>query len=129
MTFENDLTLTLSSTLVLEYAGSGAGEFDFLDVEGALTFAGNLQVNFLSGFDPSVGFLPDWFDATSFSGNFNSLTWTGLAEGKSLSFNSATGTLGVSAVPEPSTYVLLVLGGIAVFFIARRRKQNRVTAG
>jgi len=124
ITFEDDLTLTLSSTLVLEYAGSGAGEFDFLDVEGALTFAGNLQVNFLSGFDPSVGFLPDWFDATSFSGNFASITWNGLAEGKSLTFDSLTGNLGVATIPEPSTYALLALGGVAIFVAVRRKKQT-----
>jgi len=128
ITFEDDLTLTLTSTLVLEYAGIGSGEYDFLDVEGALTFDGNLQVNFLDGFDPSLGFLPTWFGAESFSGDFNSVTWTGLAEGKALSFNSATGTLGISAIPEPSTYALLVLGGIAALVLARRRKQSRVTA-
>lgn len=35
---------------------------------------------------------------------------------------SSTGTLTYSAVPEPSTYALLALAGVVVFFAIRRRK-------
>ena len=41
-----------------------------------------------------------------------------------LDHNSEFGGSGFDAVPEPSTYALLVLGGAVAFFISRRKKQN-----
>lgn len=39
--------------------------------------------------------------------------------------SGATSTVSFSVVPEPSTYALMALGGLALFFIARRRKAQQ----
>lgn len=42
--------------------------------------------------------------------------------GGSYSYNTGNPTISLSAVPEPSTYALMLLGGLGLFFAARRRK-------
>jgi hypothetical protein len=124
--FENDLTLAMASTTVLEFAGTGAGQYDFLDIMEAFTMGGNLQVNFLDGFDPATGLLPEWFSAESFSGTFSNVSWTGLGSGKSVTFDSGTGRLGIaeiSLIPEPST-LTLILPAVGAILLNRRRSPN-----
>jgi hypothetical protein len=45
-------------------------------------------------------------------------------------FNDNTGslTLEVSAVPEPSTWAMLILGFVAIGFMARRRRSTALVA-
>jgi PEP-CTERM motif len=55
--------------------------------------------------------------------NFSNIT------GWNMNSSSASGSINVtlsslSVVPEPSTYALMALGGLALFFIARRRKAQ-----
>ncbi len=119
--FENDLTLAMASTTVLEFAGTGAGFFDFLDVDGNLTLGGRLRVDFLSGFDPATGLLPEWFSSQSLAGAFSHISWTGLGVGKGVTFDASTGRLGISTVPEPSALALL-LPAAAGSVLRRRRK-------
>lgn len=129
--FENDLTLAMASTTVLEFAGTGPGQYDFLDIEEAFTMGGNLQVNFLDGFDPDAGLLPVWFSADSFSGTFSSISWSGLGSGKSVIFNSGTGRLGIaeiSLIPEPSTMALM-LPAAGALLLRRRRPANAPDSG
>lgn len=55
-----------------------------------------------------------------FTGNFQMLS--GLADGQSVNFpNSFTTQIGPSAIPEPSTFLLLLSGAAALGWIKRRR--------
>jgi hypothetical protein len=42
--------------------------------------------------------------------------------GGSYSFNSGSPEIGLQVVPEPSSYALMALGGLVLFFMIRRRK-------
>jgi autotransporter-associated beta strand protein len=54
--FTDDLALTSTSVLEIELGGTSAGmDFDRLDVGGALTLNGFLEVSLVAGFAPSLG--------------------------------------------------------------------------
>ena len=74
-----DLTLNVGSLLV-ELAGTGAGQFDEVIVDGALSAGGTMTVAVLPGYSPSVGDEFDVLDFSSASGSF-ALELPALAEG------------------------------------------------
>lgn len=95
--------LTLQGTFVFDLGGAAIVDGNTWAIVGeslAKTYAGSFAV---SGFTEANDI---W---TEVDGNN---TWT---------YSESTGVLSVAVVPEPSS-VLLVLGGLAVFGISRRRK-------
>jgi hypothetical protein len=71
--------------------------------------------------------------------NFSDIAWVIPSDGNTVALNALTtgaggslaavdlspgGSGGFTTVPEPSTYALMALGGLALFFIARRRKAQ-----
>lgn len=48
----------------------------------------------------------------------------GAFDSHSASITNASGSMSVSAIPEPSTYALLALGGLTIFGAVRRRRAN-----
>jgi hypothetical protein len=66
------------------------------------------------------------------SPNFTDMDWTDIAGwsldsgGSGNSVNATFTQLSVSVIPEPSTYALMALGGLVLFYIARRRKAQQV---
>lgn len=130
----NNKNLTLSGVntkLNLDITGTIAGTFDKLS--GINTFAMNGDITFtLTGSYGAASW--DVADFTSKSGNFDTIalagsytgalsrtldTWTGNVGGQDWTFEQTTGLL--SVVPEPSTWLLLALGGTFVMVVRRRR--------
>ncbi len=124
-----------TGTLVMEIAGLTRGTgYDALDVTGTLTFGGALQVSFIDGFTGSSlssGATFNFFDWASATGTFNALSLPdlavyGLAWDISALYTSGELSVTTSAVPEPSTYAVL-LGFAALGLAASRRR--RLAAG
>lgn len=114
----------------------------------------NLQINITGTTFPTSQFSVILFSADQGEGNFLSKTFAGdfsqsgvVANNYSLTFNSGDSFTAVagftftsegagenmnisvnnlSVIPEPSTYALMALGGLVLFFIARRRKAQQV---
>ncbi len=114
-----------SGVLELEIAGSGAGQYDQLVLNGTSSFAGGvLHIAFIDGFVPVAGTVWALIVGTGTITGLASLTTdvSGLPAGYAVSFGYGGGALeiGVSAVPEPATW-LLWGAGLAV--LARRSRH------
>ena len=121
MTFSDDLTLSGGSMSDFEIDGLTAGFFDLAqgDVGSqTVTFGGTLNLLFQAGFN-TVGSV-QIFDFENYIGSFSATNISGLAGGYSATFDELTGTVTVSVIPEPSTW-LLVLGGLTMVTVLRRR--------
>jgi fibronectin-binding autotransporter adhesin len=130
LNFGSSLALGATSEITMELNGTVRGtEYDGINVTGALTYGGNLTINVGSAFLASdstfslftfasqtggLAFvsLAGAYGAGDFtnSGGIWSLTDSG---GNQWSLSQADGNLGFTAVPEPSTWALLGLFGLA----------------
>lgn len=141
LTITGNLTLLTTSTLLIELGGPRQGvDYDFLSVGGAGVLGGNLSVSFLNGYQWT---LPADATFTVLTAN-NGLTgvFANAANGQRLftadggaSFQVnyglgsafAPSSLVLSsfmvAVPEPSTYAMIAIGGLVVLVSLRRRKN------
>ena len=116
-----DLDLLDSSILSLSI--DSLTDFDTVDIAGDLLFGGTLELNFLDPLAFEVGQTLDIFDFENVFGSFDTISSGSLA----LDFSnlSTLGTVTVAgnaavAVPEPSSFTVLALGGIVL--LRRRRK-------
>ncbi|MFM8494396.1 MAG: autotransporter-associated beta strand repeat-containing protein, partial [Planctomycetia bacterium] len=149
------LDLQAGSTTLMEIIGSGSGagtagiDYDKLVVtaSGGLNYGGVLNINFGNLSDFASGTTFDLFGlngtpTSSFasilatgSGSYASASftfdgvdvWTSqtLANSQILTFTESTGALAITAVPEPSTWALAVIGAGAAGWMARRRRPGR----
>jgi len=110
VTFGGNVVFAGTSTLTIELAGTAIGEFDRLVVAGTLEVAGNLVVQLLDDFSPTMNNGFQIFDAMDLSGTFSSVMLPDLLG--DLGWNSShlytSGTLFV--IPEPTTLTLLAVG-------------------
>jgi hypothetical protein len=129
--------VTLDTGLTLDLTNSGtslfeitsplftAGTYDLVTGNGSVTFGGVLSLDFSGGLvTDGTDVLQLFANTGGVSGDFNSVVWSGLADGQSASFNASTGFISITAVPEPSTCVM-ALAGLACggYSIWRRRKR------
>jgi len=128
VTHAGNLTFDSTNRLIMEIGGLARGTgYDALDVEGLLTFGGELDLDFINGFTASLGDSFDLFDWGNATGSFSLLNLPDLSDGLAWDFSQlySTGTLSVTAIPEPSTYAALT--GVAALgcVLLRRRKSSR----
>ena len=94
---EDNLELGASSRLVMEVAGTGAGQTDLLDVPGDLTLGGTLELRFIDGYAPRAGdAFPVLQAGGEVAGAFSAVNVTGLEPGFELSLDVTDGGLAVT---------------------------------
>ncbi len=127
LTFTNALTLANTSTLQLNLAS--ATSYDQLILGGTFTASGGaLNVDLLNGYTPTLGATFQLFDLTNpIAGTFGTLNLATLDNGltwdTSQLYSTGNLTVATSAVPEPSTYALLI--GLVTLGIVAVRRRNR----
>jgi MYXO-CTERM domain-containing protein len=125
-TFTIDGGLALEASSVLEIELASASAFDRLTVLGNATLGGTLHIASL-GYAPAVG---DQFVIASFAQRlddsvFSALSWTGFGNGVQFEviYGANDITLGVLAVPEPTSWALWLAGVAGIAAVRRRRRQ------
>ncbi len=133
MQIDGNLTFGSNHFVQLEIAGLARGiEYDAFDISGSLNLDGSLELVFLDAFAPQAGDSFLFFQVgESINGLFSNLILPDLTDQGLLwdfsAFN-ATGSIGVSAVPEPSTYALIFgLSILGVVFWRRKRNAQCAT--
>lgn len=125
----------LSGILEMELGGTtratagvfGSGTSDALNITGALTPGGTLNIVSFESFDPTPGDTFQLFNASSIGGTFAAINFTSFDSGINWNTSSLTtlGSITVSAVPEPSTFALLAsLSGLGLATTHRRRRPQ-----
>jgi autotransporter-associated beta strand protein len=125
------LTLNSTATFKEDIAGTGAGNFDVINVTGIVALGGTLQINELSGFHckPGDSFLVINNDGTSdaisthFSNapNNGSIVTSG-TDSYYVNYNGGDGNdLVLTCVPEPSTWIAAALAVLALGYTQRRK--------
>ncbi|MDO4550151.1 MAG: autotransporter-associated beta strand repeat-containing protein, partial [Planctomycetia bacterium] len=132
-------SLEMAGNWQQEIAGTGAGEYDVISVNGNVIFsdtAALLPLEFIGTYTPSAG---DSFDilvsetgTITGLGDWNSLLsasdrdlWSLSLVGENNTLRLTRGGVEPADVPEPSSLILLVLGGLGMYF-ARRNVKSRI---
>ena len=124
----DNVLLDPSNTLILDVGGSTPGSgYDRLDISGLATLDGTLDVDLMDGFTPSAGQSFDLFAGPT-SGRFSQVNLPALANGLSWNTDNLYTTGAVTVVPEPSAFVLLVIGAVTLLGHGCRRKRPLATA-
>jgi hypothetical protein len=136
LSFGSGLTLAGTTTFDFNGGATRGTNFDGINVAGLLTNGGALVFNFSSTlasgsyslFSLSGGQTGD-FTSIALTGAYtgtltnSSGTWTGNIGGTDFSYVESTGALGVSAIPEPSTFAALAGAAILGLTVLRRRRN------
>lgn len=126
-TITDDLTLSSGSLLSLQLNGLTRGSgYDYVAVGDTFYFGGTLQLSLGNGVSLAAGNSFDFLDWDFKSGTFAALDLPALGAG--LAWDSSqlysTGSLSVTAIPEPSTVALLMGLGACSLVVLRRRLRR-----
>jgi autotransporter-associated beta strand protein len=138
LSFGSSLALNDGSDIRMEINGSTRGtSYDAINVTGALTYDGNLQLTFGQSFGIGNHTFNLWsfgsqfgsFDSITLAGSYigsllnNSGIWSGGSGLDAFEFSQSTGSLSLTvAVPEPGTWALLAIA--SSFLLWRRRLSS-----
>ena len=124
-TFSGDLTIGSGAISTFEFTDSAftAGTFDL-----AQGGSGPQNVNFgsgtlnllFSGGTYATNSTVQIFNFETYSGTFGTVNFTGLNLGQAAAFNSSTGFVTITAVPEPAA---VLLGGFGLIALLSRRRN------
>lgn len=118
-----DAVLTDTSLLLMELAGTGAGDFDQFNVTGLLGFDGTLTVTLTNGFTPQIGDIFDLFDFGSTNGlAFDTVNLPDLVGAVWDTTDLYVGGSIAVVIPEPGTFALLGIGALLLLLAPRRRR-------
>ncbi len=130
-----DLTFGSTSGLKVELGGTTQGtEYDFLDITGAATLNGTLSLSFISNFEISAQSTDTFIivDSSALSGQFSNvsngsrITTTDGLGSFIVNYSSIAVSLSdFQAVPEPSTWALMSLGGLLLIYHQIRLRPQR----
>jgi autotransporter-associated beta strand protein len=137
-----DGPLTLNGSVVMEIAGATRGTtYDAVDIGASqlLTYGGTLTLTMTAAiadgtydlFSFTSGSKAGSFTSIAFSGGYYTGTftqagdlWTStLTQGQIFTFDQTSGDL-ISAIPEPSTWILLALSLTTIVILRRRRRVH-----
>ena len=123
LNFNGGLTLNSTSTVTMEI--NGASAFDTVNVSsGSLNYAGTLSL--VLGYTPAVNATYQLFTGASLAsatGNFATLNFNNPEyQG---TYDSTSGVLTVTAIPEPQTWALLALGALTLLGMNRKKLTLR----
>ncbi|MGH8636885.1 MAG: PEP-CTERM sorting domain-containing protein, partial [Burkholderiales bacterium] len=123
---EGDLQMESTSVVEIELGGLSLGDFDVLEIAGAATLGGELSIARLAGYTPALGdsFVVMMIEGGR-TGEFAVESFHGFGAGVvfAVTYNDHEVTLGVTAVPEPATWVMILAGVGLVVGIAQRRRR------
>ncbi len=111
-----------------EVGGLAAGsEFDKYVVAGTLSFGGTMKVVWWGGFGGAEGQSFDLFDWGSSTGTFSTLDFSAAPLAAGLRWDTSmlylTGEIAITAVPEPASWAMLLVGLGLVGSAARRARR------
>ncbi len=109
----------------LEFGLAGETSFDQLHVDGHVYLGGKLDINLLDGFTPTLGNSFELLSFSSLSNHGFTFDFSDAPLGAGLTWDISTfafdGTLRITAVPEPSTWLLAACGALGLLVIRRRQ--------
>ena len=128
LTIQGNYTQNSSGTLLIDLAGTGAGQFGVFSVTGLATLDGTVDFNFMNGFTPTKGDEFTFLNFGSKSGDFSSIIVPGFSSAAyteivgpnslTLEFNQA------APVPIPAAVWIFGSGLIGLIGIRRRKRTG-----
>lgn len=114
-------SLFMGSTADVQMELASLSSFDHIAVDGVLAYNGTLSITLLGGYLPEVGDTFDLFDAGAVASGSDFTAIAFSDPDYQGTFNTSTGVLTITAVPEPTAAALLA-GGLVAMLVRRRRE-------
>lgn len=112
LTIDGDWDPGVDGKVIIEVGGMEAGQYDVLHITGTAKLSGILEIQLVDGFMPTASVQLTFLQAAGLSGGFSQILLPDLGPLGTISILQGANSLGASiqAVPEPTTWALLVVG-------------------